>query len=712
MEKFESLIDELQDEESAVAYWKLEREQARKAFDPWRKKCHKIIKRYKDERGIDGDEQVFSNTGVRARFNILWSNIQTLQPALYARTPKPVVERRFKDQDEVGRTASQILERALQFSLTSFDFDRAMRCSRDDYLLCGRGQVWVRYVPHFIKVKQAEAEPVEQQEQVTDKAENLTAQQIAPQEPQQDQEELVSEEVIADYVFWEDFYHDPARVWEECRWVGRDVYMTRDELRKRFSEEIANAVPLTYTPDSIKKQDLPEGVGMEIFQKAVVSELWDKQTHRVYWIAQDFDKFLDVLEDPLGLKNFFPCPRPLLATATNDSLIPVPDFSLYQDQARELDVLTERIAALMPMVRISGIYDAAKPEIQRIFTENIENALVPTNDWPSYQLNGGLKSYMDLVPIDQVSEVVSNLYQIRERVKADLHEITGLSDIVRGTSDPRETATAQQIKGQYANLRLTDRQTEMQRFARDTVALMGEVMSEHFSPNTLAMMSGMEVISDPSAQENFVAAAALLKDDALRTFRIDVETDSTIAVNEQLDKQSRIEFLDVISKFLPPALELFNQVPQLGPAMAETLLFAVRGFRAGRVLEGTIEDAVKQITQERIEKASQAPEPTPEQQKMQAEMQLKQQELELKTQEMQHRMKLEEMAAQHRQALETKECEASYNLKYQQVQADIKLKEEELRSNEALNTVKAAHETALAREEASKRVLSNQLETR
>jgi hypothetical protein len=41
-----------------------------------------------------------------ARFNILWSNVQTLLPALFAKSPKPVVERRYLDRDDVGRTAA------------------------------------------------------------------------------------------------------------------------------------------------------------------------------------------------------------------------------------------------------------------------------------------------------------------------------------------------------------------------------------------------------------------------------------------------------------------------------------------------------------------------------------------------------------------------------------------------------------------------------
>src|SRR4051812_25960603 len=76
-------------------------------FTKWSKRVEKIIKRYRDERNTDGDDG--------ARFNILHSNVQTLIPATFSKLPQPDVSRRFRDNDPVGRVASLILERALDF---------------------------------------------------------------------------------------------------------------------------------------------------------------------------------------------------------------------------------------------------------------------------------------------------------------------------------------------------------------------------------------------------------------------------------------------------------------------------------------------------------------------------------------------------------------------------------------------------------------------
>ena len=56
----------------------------------WTAQSNAIQRRYKGQT----DEQRRIET---FRYNILWSNVQTLQPALYAKNPTPNVSRRFDD---------------------------------------------------------------------------------------------------------------------------------------------------------------------------------------------------------------------------------------------------------------------------------------------------------------------------------------------------------------------------------------------------------------------------------------------------------------------------------------------------------------------------------------------------------------------------------------------------------------------------------------
>ena len=105
------------------AYWEMQEKIAEKEERAWIRRAREIVKRYRDER---------PQASLGTRFNILWSNVQTLAPTLYARTPKPDVERRFHDQDPVGRLAAIMLERCLAYALDAFNFDAVMRAVVED----------------------------------------------------------------------------------------------------------------------------------------------------------------------------------------------------------------------------------------------------------------------------------------------------------------------------------------------------------------------------------------------------------------------------------------------------------------------------------------------------------------------------------------------------------------------------------------------------
>ena len=98
-------------------------------FAKWQARTKKLIKRYRDDtRGQSGNET--------AKFNILWSNVQTLIPAVYSKLPKADVSRRFGDNDQVGRVAAQLVERAIDFEIEHYpDFRATMKYAVEDRFL-------------------------------------------------------------------------------------------------------------------------------------------------------------------------------------------------------------------------------------------------------------------------------------------------------------------------------------------------------------------------------------------------------------------------------------------------------------------------------------------------------------------------------------------------------------------------------------------------
>src|SRR6187399_111635 len=94
--------------EGQAKRWKAELDSAKRAEENWVKRAGDTIKRYRDERDAIDDKD--------RKFNILWSNVETLKPAVYSKPPVPEVSRRFDTRSQVNRVAALILERNLHFT--------------------------------------------------------------------------------------------------------------------------------------------------------------------------------------------------------------------------------------------------------------------------------------------------------------------------------------------------------------------------------------------------------------------------------------------------------------------------------------------------------------------------------------------------------------------------------------------------------------------
>ena len=594
-----------------------------KEYAPWEKRVDKILERYRDEKR---NRQDVDNPSTR--FNILWANVQTLVPATFARLPQPDVSRRFSDRDPVGRVAALILERALDFEIQHYrDYRSTMRQCVTDRFLGGRGTSWARYEPH---IKAGAAQQPIDGDQVTEDVD----------EPQ---EQLDYECAPVDYVHWKDFGHTVARTWEEVTAVWRKVYMTRDACVARFGKKLGDRIPLDATPDDLKRSDT-ENPEMKDHQRACVYEIWNKEDEEAIWLSKSMKEVLDKKDDPLELEDFFPCPRPLYATMTNESLIPVPDFSLYQDQAYELDLASDRIDGLLKALQVRGVYDASLGvEIARLFTDAGNTDLRPIKNWQAFAEKNGLKGAIDIVDLAPIAAALKEAYEAMEQIKNQVYEITGISDIIRGQTEASETATAQQIKGQYASLRLRSMQQEVAVFATELLKLKAQIVSG-FDAQTLAQISAVDQLAE--ADKPLVPQALqLLANKPLRSFRVEIAADSLVQIDEQEEKQSRVEFLTAIGAFMKGAVEVGGAAPQFAPLLMELLKFGVSGFKVGKTIEGTIDQAIEELKQAAKQPKPPDPKMQAEQMKAQAEVQKAQMGVKVEQQKAQideRRMKMEE----------------------------------------------------------------------
>jgi hypothetical protein len=627
-----------------------------KAFREWEARVPRIIKRYRD------DSRTRNNPN--ARFNILWSNVQVIKPAIFARLPRPDVSRRFRDNDPIGRVASTMLERALEYEIEHYtDYRSAMDNAVLDRLLGGRGTAWVRYEPHIVAEQNdlntgvAGSMP-EDGLQITEDADESETENA---ELVESQERIEYECAPVDYVHWRDFGHTVARTWEEVTAVWRKVYMGRQALIDRFGEEVGSQIPLDTKPDTDKwatKQMVSE------HYQACIYEIWDKEQGKVFWISKSMGEILDEKDDPLQLEGFFPCPKPLYATLTTDNLEPIPDFVLYQDQAKQLDTLADRIDGLVNALKVRGVYDASEPALQRLFSEGENNTLIPVKNWQAFAEKQGMKGALDLVDLAPFAQALTMAYQAMEQVKGQIYEIIGIADIQRGQTDPNETLGAQIIKSNNAAGRLKYLQHAVVNFATELLCIKAQIICKHFTEDTIVKISGAQQLS-PQDQQLVPQALALLKDEPAKNFRIEVTSDSMIYQDEQQEKADRVEFLTAVSQFMTSVLPVAQQAPELAPLLLEMLKFGVTAFKAGKGMEGLIDETADNIRNQTKAMEGQPKPPPVEVQKIQAQSQAKMQEMQMSVQLEQQKMAAEMELEKAKQEYQAQENQLKFQLEEQ-----------------------------------------------
>ncbi len=359
----------------------------------------------------------------------------------------------------------------------------------------------------------------------------------------------------------------------------------------------------------------------------------------------------------------------------------------------------------MDAIQTKYLYAGNMTELQDLLQNSGENDGTPVDSSLLALFNGDISKAVWFFPIDMMVKALNELMAARERVKQDAYEITGIADIIRGSSDPNETLGAQQLKAQSSSIRIKDKQKNFADFVRGCLRIGSDIIVNHFQPDTIAEICDLKTIPEamhvkgpngqwmdpaelqalmqaqmqqqaaqmqppapPSAQglppgapgvppmpgpqaapggmpmmghnggppmppmptETLgQAAIALLKDPLQRQFRIDIETDSTVALDENTEKSARVEFVTAIGQFLEAATQI-AMTPmgaELAPLLGEILLFSVRGFKVGTQLEGAIENVIEKLTEKA--KNPPPPQPDPAMVKAQADAKAKQQDAQI-----------------------------------------------------------------------------------
>jgi len=595
-----------------AASW-LDKIKTREKFfeDHWWKKAENAVELYEGGK-VDRAKE-------KTPYNILYSNTEVLLPSLYSATPKPDVRGRYENMNL--KPLPELIERFLTVAADPASpggdcFDNAMSDAVLAALVPGMGYVRVKYI------------------------ENRSF-------------PLSFESGHYKTLIWA-----KANRWAKVPWIAFKHAMTKDQMFEKFSIEELDQVG--YEPDP----DLPE----DQKDACVVYELWDKTSRKVYFLSEQWhDRELQVEDDPLSLENFFPTPGPLLLTANPGKFEPIPLYEYYQNQAEELNRVSVRLNKVLSAIRVRGAYNGLLgADLEKLLgADDTENALIPASEAGLITQTGGLDKHIWMLPIDKFIVVAQELYRAREAIKQVIYEITGISDIIRGSSAPSETATAQDLKNKWGTVRLRKMQTIVANYARDFFRMSVDCGASVIPPEMWKTITQMDI---PTAQEKQIAQQQMayqqqaqtppmpgmpppptqppdpklqatlssptieevlqkITSDQNRTFIINIQTSSTIDLDTAQDKAEVSEFMNAMGQLLAGLQPLASLGPTGLEASKAILMAVCNRFKFGIDIAPIIGKIQAQPPQEDPKNKGPSPE---EQQALQAESQFKMAEISAK----------------------------------------------------------------------------------
>lgn len=496
-------------------------------------------------------------------YNILYSNTEVLLPSLYSATPKPDVRARFKaDIKPLPELINRFLSAASDSGEPGADtLNIAMQDAVLSALIPGMGYVRIRNKPE------------------------------------------AGFPIVYESGSYKNFIWGKASRWSKVPWVAFKHPMKKDQMFKQFNID-AEAQQAGYTPTSTAEDERDD---------CCVYEFWDKASRKVYFISEEWrEREIQATEDPLQLKNFFPTPGPLLLTCKPGKLSPITLYNYYRNQAEELNRVTVRLNKVLSAIRVRGAYNGLLGNDLKnlLSSDDLDNDLIPAAEAGLLAQSGGFEKHIWLLPIEKMIQVAQELYKAREAIKQVIYELTGISDIIRGSSVASETATAQDLKNKWGTVRLRRMQAVVADYARDLFRLTIDCAATIVPAKEWASITQMQL---PTVEDKQTAYAQLMhlrqmppmpgqppqqqnpqiaqlqqklqtptiedllgkiSSDLGRTFIVNIQTSSTIDLDTSQDKAEVGEFMNAMGQMLAGLQPLMMMGPT-GVEAAKSIIIAV-----------------------------------------------------------------------------------------------------------------------------------------
>ena len=572
-------------------YWKKQILSAKEASKDFRSKAKEAL-------------ELYSKTDLN--YNLFYSNVQILDSHLCLNNPKPDIQKRFikriesdKKRSNLYSEVARIVQSAVEYVVDIADVNSVIKQNIHDSNIVGRGVAWVNYTP-VISVDEFRMEYVAERK------------------------------IDVDFLDYKDYLESTADKESNIWWKARRHLLTRSDIKDRFG----------YDPKETELQYEQEDETSA--KRGEVWEIWDKSKKQRGFILLSSIKqeFLEIQEDPYKIEDFFPC-ADITWVREAGKMLPVAEVFLYKKKLDLLEVLNKKIAQISDEIKYVTVVGSQDKSTADKLTSAKNGDVIGI---PSENVSGSVDSAITIMPADRAVQVLEALQAMKERIKTDIYDITGISDIMRGATDARETASAQIIKGLFGTLRFQERQKAVNMFRRKIYRIIAEIVCEHFDADTLEQITStylpkeeekerlsmqIEQMGGRAEQQmideynrmlflpTWEQVIALLQNDRLRNYTIDIETTATAFD----DREQQAQSINTLTQTYLALVQNVNMLPSpdLVKGFLPIMKLNLGTIKASTDIGRQLEDAIES-TYRKVEQASKTPvPPTPEQIKAQAD---------------------------------------------------------------------------------------------
>lgn len=687
---------QVKDEPKSSAPWIELIIQAERAFQDYNTRADNVDRLY-------ADMNTLGNNARDREYSLFWSNVEVMKPSIYARPPVPVVTTKFKDRRPVYRTSSEFLERCSTVAFDQTSINDVMIGLRDDLVINNRGAAWVRYETKSESDGETERvcvewlhrrdflhEPSRSWPEVGWVARRawMTLDEMVKRFPDRTRDELATAEFqrnpgernnTSDQTYTDTT--QKAGVWEiwhkgenKVVWVSRGVLPMLEEGPPHLKLEGFFPAPKPAYGTTERSTLIPVP---DVMQYKDQLEEINELTARIHSLSY-----------ALQVRGFYPAGsgelgdaiESALSQTTNDKvLIGISNWAAFGGGAAKdsivwlpTDMVATTITQCVELRRqmIDDVYQIVGiSDIQRGATEAEETL-------GAQQLKNQNGSYRVREKQNELIRVARDLVRIAAEIMAEKFTQKTMLDMSQ-MDLPTDAEINKQVKGLERQAEKIQSQAKamLERAQSDPeIQAMVEQNPEQ-AQKTIAKLE--EETQQQIAQLGEQAAELqktvtidqvmkFLRDNKIRPFVLDIETDSTIFPDEMAEKAARNEFMGVFMQSTAALAQLVSATPAAAPVAGALLKFALAPYRAGREMDGAIDEFVDAMMAQ-----SKNPQPNPEAIKAQAaaeydkgklalegeklkqdgqfrgqELALKEQELQLRAQEMQIAPQIEAGKAQ------------------------------------------------------------------